>query len=160
MVPHKDGLGFMALITTLESSLLLDLYHKPATYPITRTMVYYKNPCPELQSHEVGEPQFNLLMEPGSLLILTKDSFIHWIHGIDGRTVDVVTPKTINLHLLGGKYKIGDEIVRKDRISIAMWDSRKRAQPKLPSSDEPTTSSTPSSTSSTSTSTTNKSNNN
>jgi len=80
MIPHKDGFGHLACITTLVSSLILDFHKKEAIGPITRTLIYFKKEegdSTALESHEIlPTPEASVLMEPGSVLLLTGDSFI------------------------------------------------------------------------------------
>jgi len=132
MVPHKDGAGTYAIITTLGSPLLLDFHYTIATKPVSSTEVFLKKPVTNesdvLRYFEVNEePTVTVLMEPGSGLVLSGESFVHYAHSIAGREEDVISEKVVNLEFFEkGKYKIGDLIKRKERVSVVMWDHERK----------------------------------
>lgn len=78
MVPHKDGLGNFGLITTLGSPLLLDFYYKPQTSPIFETEVYGKDEkwAGGFSDRRIEQdPNFSVLMTPGSSLLLSGNIY-------------------------------------------------------------------------------------
>jgi len=103
MVPHKDGAGSFAIITTLGSPLLLDFHYHIATKPVTSTEVFLKKPVTNENEHQLRffevneEPTVTVLMEPGSGLVLSGESFVHYAHSIVGREEDVISEKVVNL---------------------------------------------------------------
>jgi len=189
MVPHKDGTGTLALITTLGSSAILDFYHRPTSTTIKATQVFIKHhsaspsvpsiahlsnsslplntpsvlevsptsvtapsttsahvpdlsptsvpahapspicvsvPSPVLASYEVADqPTVSVLLVPGSALVITGDAFLHYAHAIEPRMVDEITEKVINLGFFDGKFKVGERVERKERVSVVMWDSER-----------------------------------
>jgi len=132
MVPHKDGAGTMAIITTLGSALILDFYLKPAEYNITSTQTFRKQKpgsTVELKTLEVyPDPAVQILMEPGSALVLTGEAFLDYAHGIEAGKEDIITEKVANLSFLKDKYTLGDQIQRKERVSVVMWDYERKVE--------------------------------
>jgi hypothetical protein len=107
--PHKDSRGTQAIIISLGSPIGLDFYyHESNAYSIL-----------------IGPGDFHLdpdgtaLLEPGSLLLFSEDSFTKYLHGISGKTEDFITEKTLNADLISVKY--GEKTIRGERISIAIW---------------------------------------
>ena len=79
-MPHEDGPVFEPLVVTLSlgSYTLLDLYPREDT--------------------QRAHPAFSLLLEPGSLLILSETVYLEYLHGIAPSTQDIVpTSQIINL---------------------------------------------------------------
>lgn len=77
-------------------------------------------------------------MEPGSLLIISGDAFINYVHAIDARESDTIDKTVGNLHLCDASRKMGLQVPRyafylqfpssyfrsTPRISLVLWDSR------------------------------------
>jgi len=125
MVPHKDGLGNMGLIITLGSSVLLDFYHAPRKHQIRETEVYDKASgwARDIPGRQIAdEPNVSVLMVPGSCLLLSGESFVDYVHAIDGRKSDTITDKVCNIDFLPGEYQVGDTLTRANRVSLVMWD--------------------------------------
>lgn len=124
MVPHKDGTGAQALILTLQNPAILRFWPKKEAYPVLATAVYE-------ESELTGPPQDVLLM-PGSLLVMTGEAFKDWVHGIVVEPSPCVLresasglhPATANFFQLRGTgYCDQESFERGPRISIVSWFS-------------------------------------
>jgi len=136
MVPHKDGLGNFGVIVSCGSTSCLDFYYKPAVRDIHGTMVFIKSdedeikPLPGFEKSASdflidSKPDVSVFMEPRSILILSGDAFINYVHAIDARDHDVLDKSIGNLHLISENYQKEGIIARsKLRVSLVLWDSR------------------------------------
>lgn len=107
--PHKDARGEQAIIISLGSTIGLDFYYHPSNkYSIM-----------------IGPGDFYLdpigtaILEPGSLLLFSGESFTQFLHGISKRTFDEVNDKTLNKSLI--QFQKDEKIPRGERISIVIW---------------------------------------
>lgn len=107
--PHKDSKGSQAIILSLGSSFGLDFYYHPSNkYNII-----------------IGDDDFDqdsigtALLESGSLLLFSGDSFIKYLHGIKRRKIDEINHNILNLDKIS--LKLNDKNERSYRISIIIW---------------------------------------
>ncbi len=61
----------------------------------------------------------SLLLQPRSLVVFKEEMYHVYLHGIEERTNDVITPKTI-IPDKNGKITVGDQLERKTRISLTI----------------------------------------
>ena len=75
----------------------------------------------DIESRLVGSknPSFSLLLQPRSLLILQKEAYQFYLHGIQEVYEDKITNTIANLAFCKG-VKVGDVLTRKTRISLTM----------------------------------------
>lgn len=120
MVPHKDGPGVQAIILTLQSSAILRFWPKKESFPIMATAVY--------DEEALSEPHDVLLM-PGSLLIMTGEAYLDWVHAVEPCASDTLResacgsqPATANFaQLQAASFRNGDTFNRGPRISVVSW---------------------------------------
>lgn len=109
IMPHEDGAAYWPVVATVSAGapIVLDIYGK--------------DEC----GRQEGQPQYRILQEARSLLILTNDVFTDHLHGIAEQTVDEnLTPDAIaNWTLLGEPemFANGDS-VRRTRTSLTFRD--------------------------------------
>jgi alkylated DNA repair protein alkB family protein 6 len=116
--PHCDGPVYYpkVAILSLGTPCIFDFHPKSGTEDCMKWDQQHNVPG----GHVGGEPLVSVLLEPRSLLIFGEDAFWHHRHGLEATATDTVTSKVANLHLLGGRYKVGDTIDRTRRVSLTM----------------------------------------
>lgn len=125
--PHEDGPLYHPVVTTvsLGSHTLLDFYQ-----PITDKVInlYYEMPNHELTNLFLQciaadlESRYllSVLLESNSLLVLTDDMYMGFLHGISERSKDTITEKICNLEQLGTKIPLGTVLQRSTRVSLTI----------------------------------------
>lgn len=99
--PHEDGPLFYPTITTisLASHTVLNLSPKDSVHDPLDT--------------------FSLLLEPRSLLIIKKEAYTSYLHGIEEITSDRVCDRIVNLSSVHG-ITSGEVVERGRRISLTI----------------------------------------
>ena len=112
IMPHTDGPAYEPTIATvsLGSHTVLDLYADQGS----RTT-----------------PDFSLLLEPHSLVIIRQDVYTAHLHGIAERTTDD-SRSVANASLLTHQYQDKPELVRSTRVSLTI--RRAKNERKIPQS--------------------------
>ena len=105
--PHEDGPLFYPTVTTINtgSHTLLDFYPKISG---------------EEERMCQREPLFSLFLEPRSLLVLKRDAYESYLHGIRELKSDLITDRIANLSSLSDPLIIGQELQRKTRLSFTI----------------------------------------
>ena len=62
----------------------------------------------------------SVLLESNSLLVLTDDMYMGFLHGISERSKDTITEKICNLEQLGTKIPLGTVLQRSTRVSLTI----------------------------------------
>ncbi len=113
IMPHEDGPAYYPVTATvsLGSSTVLDIYSK-------------HGPC----DHNSEQDHWQILQEPGSLLVTTGECYTNTLHGIAEVEVDEDLRKEniANWDLLGGKEQVREgRNMRGVRISLTYRDVAK-----------------------------------
>ncbi|RVE58474.1 hypothetical protein OJAV_G00209550 [Oryzias javanicus] len=107
-MPHEDGPVYHPTVTTISlgSHTLLDFY-KPVS-------------CREGETPQTEDNRYllSLLVMPRSLLILQDEMYQHLLHGIHGRTQDLLTEQVVNLSSTG--VLLGETLTRSTRVSLTI----------------------------------------
>ena len=135
---------------SLNSHTVLDFYKHPrfleegeTTVPSTATMatlttVEDKEAQSAMQDKQEdgGEeglrrptPEFSLLVQRGSLLVLKDQMYTHYMHGIAPRTSDTVAESMVNFAYCG--VKVGQTFDRRTRMSLTFRVVEKVVKAKL-----------------------------
>lgn len=108
IMPHEDGPLYHPTVTTISlgSHTLLDFY-KPVS-------------CREGETPQTEDNRYllSLLVMPRSLLILQDEMYQHLLHGIQGRTHDLLTEQVVNLSSTG--VLLGETLTRGTRVSLTI----------------------------------------
>ncbi|CAM1316546.1 ALKBH6 (predicted) [Pycnogonum litorale] len=126
IMPHEDGPLFHPVITTISlgSHILLDVYDH--LNRVSDNNQVEKN-SGDYESRFVG----SIFLERKSLLILTKDLYTDYLHGIKETTSDVVDDKCVkNVHLCEN-INNGQSYDRSTRISLTIRNFPKVLKVKL-----------------------------
>lgn len=117
--PHCDGPVYYpkVAILSLGSPCLFTFYQRTGTEDCIKWDL--ANDVPGGHTAE-SKPHLSVLVEPRSLLVFSDDAFWHHRHGISAVSSELVTKDTCNLASLNGRYKEGDIIERKRRVSLTM----------------------------------------
>lgn len=119
--PHLDGPVYFprAAIVSLGSHCIFDLYPRTGDDEKQGFTWDRDKEVPAAPEMPPGtKPQLSLLLEPGSLLILSGDAFTHHRHGIKASEEDEITPQVKNAKDIG--LSIGDSLRRGRRVSLTI----------------------------------------
>ncbi|KAL2914988.1 hypothetical protein HK105_205532 [Polyrhizophydium stewartii] len=88
ILPHEDGPLYEPLVATISlgESCLLDFYKKQPDAPDAPDAAQ-----PASRPH----PDFSIAVDPGSLLVLHRDAYLAYLHGIDESFDFVVAPPLV-----------------------------------------------------------------
>lgn len=75
--------------------------------------------------------EFSLLLERRSLLVLQKNLYSNYSHGIAERDSDNIKSSIKNLHMCGEKFTEGEVIRRDTRLSVTIRHVPKTTKMKL-----------------------------
>lgn len=62
----------------------------------------------------------SLLLEPRSLVVVTRDMYLTYLHGIAERSEDVISKHICNLPNTQSQHEMGTSLQRKTRISLTI----------------------------------------
>jgi alkylated DNA repair protein alkB family protein 6 len=110
IMPHEDGPLYTPVVTTISlgSTALLDFYR-----PIEESR---QDSGVSLQERYIT----SILLEPRSLVVLTEDLYIKYLHGIEARTSDPCTTDICNLGKCAKVLSIGSALERQTRVSLTI----------------------------------------
>jgi len=120
--PHLDGPVYYprAAIVTLGSQCVFDFYPRLTVDENKSGFSWDRDKevpaAPELPPGT--KPALSLVLEPGSLLVFSWNSFIHHRHGIAAVEEDEITSKVRNAKDIG--LTVGDRLSRGRRVSITV----------------------------------------
>lgn len=120
--PHLDGPVYYprAAIISLGSQCVFDFYPRIDADEEKRSFSWDRDkevPAgPDLPAGT--KPSMSLLLEPGSLLVLSGDAFIQHRHGINAVECDEITPQVRNAKDVG--LSVGDRKKRTRRVSLTI----------------------------------------
>lgn len=98
---HFDGDLFHPIIATISSG--------------SHTILEF-----EENTNGVSKSVCNVLLEPRSLVLLSNDMYTKYMHAIKEREEDEITDTCLNLENCGKRYKVGDTLRRKTRVSLTI----------------------------------------
>lgn len=130
---HSDGPLFYPVICTLScgSHTMLEFYEKD-TEPDATTAgnmddaaTEQQPECRDQHVHTTRMPNrklvCQLLIEPGSLLILIDDMYNKYLHSISEVTEDLITNNIANIdRCIGFRNRLGEVVKRDRRISLTI----------------------------------------
>lgn len=135
--------GNVCSIISTGQKVLLDFWFKPAKNDIKGTEVYFKSNFVKTddkdlnakREEELGalglfeKPDLSVLMENGSALVLSEESFFDWVHGIEERPSDKVEiEKIANKEQLAENVNENEELIRGARCSIVVWQGEYKTE--------------------------------
>lgn len=138
IMAHSDGPLFYPVICTIScgSHAILEFYEKDSDDDGTKMLsVPGSHTTPMAPTN--GEKSkrklvCQLLIEPGSLLILKDDMYNKYLHSIADVTEDLITNNIANIERCGGfKNRIGEIVKRERRISLTIRHVPKTSKLKL-----------------------------
>merc|ERR1712194_31233 len=122
IAPHMDGPVYLprAAIISLGAPCVFDFYPRCDADEEKRGFSWdEEKEVPAAPEMPKGlEPMVSVLLEPGSLLILSGDAFIQHRHGIRAVEEDVIGPQVSNAKDLG--LSNGDTLKRGRRVSLTI----------------------------------------
>ncbi|XP_033096421.1 alpha-ketoglutarate-dependent dioxygenase alkB homolog 6-like, partial [Anneissia japonica] len=124
IMPHEDGPLFYPAISTINlgSHTLLDFYQHQdklaSSKPNNGSVQESNTTTVAVTAEPAKQPDFSLLLEPRSLLILNEDMYTSYLHGIDERLQDEMTDNIKNL--IENGRKPGELLQRTRRISLTI----------------------------------------
>ena len=121
-MPHFDGPIYAPTIATisLQSHTVLNFYEPPATDDDAEEQQLIKPLSERLK--------FGLLVEPRSLLVLKRDLYEKYLHGIEEVVNDVLNDNVLRLSDDTKKLDNGHCLERKTRISLTIRQVKKRSK--------------------------------
>lgn len=135
IMAHSDGPLFYPVICTIScgSHCILEFFeksdddnNKPAQQKLSPNVVTIA------QNGNKRKPVCQLLIEPGSLLILKDDMYNKYLHSISEVTEDLITSNIANIdRCTGFKDRIGETVQRGRRISLTIRHVPKTSKMKL-----------------------------
>lgn len=136
IMAHSDGPLFYPVICTIScgSHAILEFYEKDNDNDVVRTTSGNIAPAaqPTSTSCEKRKLVCQLLIEPGSLLILKDDMYNKYLHSISDVTEDLITNNIANIErCVGFKNRIGEIVKRDRRISLTIRNVPKTSKLKL-----------------------------
>lgn len=127
---HSDGPLFYPVICTIScgSHTMLEFYEKDeedngvaepaATETDTTTTTNTQNGTAKAKKRKLV---CQLLIEPGSLLILKDDMYNKYLHSISEVTEDLITNNIANIErCIGFRNRLGETVKRERRISLTI----------------------------------------
>lgn len=120
--PHLDGPVYFprAAILSLGSHCVFDFYPSSALDKSSDPLKWdSKHEVPAGPDLPPGtEPALSLILEPGSLLVFSAETFIHSRHGIAAVEEDEITPRVRNAKQVG--VSVGDRLKRRRRVALTI----------------------------------------
>lgn len=129
---HSDGPLFYPVICTIScgSHCILEFFEKDADDSNDKTKLSVCDP--KIPNGNKRKPVCQLLIEPGSLLILKDDMYNKYLHSISEVTEDLITSNIANIdRCTGFKDRIGETVQRGRRISLTIRNVPKTSKMKL-----------------------------
>lgn len=135
ILAHSDGPLFYPVICTIScgSHCILEFFEKgddesSAALQENRSA----NGDAAAKSGSKRKPVCQLLIEPGSLLILKDDMYSKYLHSISEVTEDLITSGIANIERCAGfKDRIGETVKRGRRVSLTIRHVPKTSKMKL-----------------------------
>ena len=122
---HSSSPPHPLLIST--PSLLISTPSTPHLHPIHSSspphpLLISTHPLPLCKEKASLASRYHcsILLEPMSLLVLSRDMYTHYLHGIAERDEDTLDPHVANLDHCGGSYYVGQTLPRTTRVSLTI----------------------------------------
>lgn len=134
IMAHSDGPLFYPVICTIScgSHAVLEFYEKGSDEDDIRTPSVAPTTMPSNGEKSKRKLVCQLLIEPGSLLILKDDMYNKYLHSISDVSEDLITNNIANIERCAGfKNRIGEFVKRERRISLTIRHVPKTSKLKL-----------------------------
>lgn len=135
IMAHSDGPLFYPVVCTIScgSHAVLEFYEKENDEDDNKTPSAAPMTTPSINGGKLKRKLvFQLLIEPGSLLILKDEMYNKYLHSISDVTEDLITNNIANIERCAGfKNRIGEFVKRERRISLTIRHVPKTSKLKL-----------------------------